>query len=84
MTLLEALEDIGKGRIIDNPNACEYRLVALARGIYSFYIWQTGETVEIELTGTPTENAEKIEKEWYKRVQPFYQDSITRAAYRKK
>lgn len=60
MTLLEALEDIGKGRIIDN--GCDYELIALAKGRYTFTFWRTGEALEITLTGKQGENAQQIER----------------------
>jgi hypothetical protein len=60
MTLLEALEDIGKGRIIDN--GCDYELIALAKGRYIFVIGWIDEILVIDLDGKPGENARKIER----------------------
>lgn len=63
MTLLEALQDIGKGRIIDN--GCNYELVALAKGTYKIKNHWHGLETEITLDGKPGENAAAIEKAYY-------------------
>ena len=61
MTLLEALQDIGKGRIIDN--GCDYQLIALAKGVYTITI-ENGRKIEITLDGKQGENARRIEGEF--------------------
>ena len=65
MTLLEALQDIGKGRIIDN--GCSYELIALAKGAYTFTL-ANGKEISIILNGKQGENAEHIEKDFYNKV----------------
>ena len=64
MTLLEALEDIGKGRIFE-VGGCEYYLAALAKGRYTMKNhWHSLEKTVI-LSGKPGENAREIEKAYY-------------------
>ena len=61
MTLYEALQDQGKGRIIDN--GCDYDLIALAKGSYTARFYN-GKVFNITLTGKQGENDRKIEKEY--------------------
>lgn len=80
MTLLEALQDIGKGRIIDN--GCDYQLIALAKGKYIFTLANDA-TIEIRLDGKQGDNARKIEKEFYSRTNWIYHNRIKKAEYTK-
>ena len=65
MTLYEALEDIGKGRIIEVGGGCELYLAALAKGRYTMKNYWHGKEKTVILTGTPGENARTIEKAYY-------------------
>ncbi len=65
MTLFEALMDMGKGRFVDT--GCDWMLVALAKGTYTFRLYDEDEII-IVLNGTPSENAHRIEKEWYDKL----------------
>jgi len=80
MTLLEALQDIGKGRIIDN--GCDYELIALAKGVYTFTLANEQE-VKIILDGKQGENARKIDREFYNTANKIYRNSIVKAEYKK-
>ena len=80
MTIIESLQDIGKGRVIDN--GCNYELIALAKGVYTFTI-SNGEKIEITLTGRQGENAAQIEKEFYRQAKPMHHNAIIKAEYRK-
>ena len=62
MKLYEALEDIGKGRFKDFD--CDRELIALAKGVYTFR--EERKEYSITLDGTPAENAERIQKEYYR------------------
>ena len=81
MTLLEALQDIGKGRIIDN--GCSYDLIALAKGIYTFTVrtYSEEKSIEIKLDGKQGENARRIESIFYSINKQHY--PIVKAEYRK-
>jgi len=83
MTLLEALEDIGKGRIIDN--GCDYELIALAKGRYTFTFWRTGGKFEIILTGKQGDNARQIQREFFNYCEKNHllYNEITSADYTK-
>ena len=87
MTLYEALQDIGKGRFIDN--GCDEELIAIAKGKYRFYFWLPGKTdngfIEIVLTGKQGENARQIERQFYTVCQAcsLYPNGIIKAEYRK-
>lgn len=83
MTLLEALQDIGKGRIIDN--GCEYELIALAKGTYTFKNSWYGDEFEITLTGKQGENARQLEKAFYDYIEAHHRsyNSISQAEYKK-
>ena len=76
MTVLEALEDIGKGRIIDN--GCDYELIALAKGTYTFH-FSIGETDTITLSGGRGANAHQMR--WYDRNLGINRDKIIKAEY---
>jgi len=76
MTVLEALSDIGKGRIIDN--GCEYELIALAKGTYTFH-FSIGVTDSITLSGGRGENAQQMR--WYDRNLGSRHNSIVKAEY---
>lgn len=80
MTLFESLQDIGKGRFIDN--GCDYELIALAKGLYCFTL-ASGEMIEIRLDGKQGENAAKIEKEYYSKAPAIYRKQIIKAEYKK-
>ena len=60
MTLYEALQDIGKGRIIDN--GCDYVMISLAKGRYTIH--NGGKVFSITLTGSQGENARTLEREY--------------------
>lgn len=81
MTLLEALQDIGKGRIIDN--GCNYELIALAKGRYTLTIDE--EPLTITLTGTPGENADEIQRVYSDHIHSRHKlyNRITKAEYKK-
>ena len=81
MTLIEALQDICKGRIIDN--GCNYELVALAKGKYKFWLNCFQDVFEITLTGKQGENAETIQRAFnnYLIEKRFYYSEIYKAEY---
>ncbi len=81
MTLLEALQDIYKGRIIDN--GCNYELIALAKGKYKFWLNCFHDVFEITLTGNQGENAATIQREFNKYLieKRFYYSEIYKAEY---
>lgn len=83
MTLLEALQDIGKGRIIDN--GCEFELIALAKGTYVFKNFWYDDEFEITLTGTQGENAREIQRAFYNYIATNHRiyNSISQAEYRR-
>ena len=83
MTVLEALQDIGKGRIIDN--GCNYELIAIAKGRYTFHFWENGQDLIITLAGTPAENAAAIQAQFsaYCKEKRVSEQGITRANYTK-
>ena len=87
MTIIEALQDIGKGRIIDN--GCEYELIALAKGKYTFTVRNySGEEKDFSVTldGRQGENAEMIQCLWeayLRKESPLLHDKIVKAEYRK-
>lgn len=81
MTLYEALQDIGKGRIIDN--GCDFELIALAKGRYTFTLADES-TIEIITDGRQGENARDLEKEYYNKVSSIYRNSIIKAEYTRK
>ena len=83
MTLLEALEDIGKGRIIDN--GCDYELIALAKGTYTFTIGWVDDYFTITLTGKQGENAQEMQRAFYNYVETHYKEynCIHKAEYRR-
>lgn len=88
MTLLESLQDIGKGRIIDN--GCEYELIALAKGNYTFTTRNySGEEKDFSFTldGRQGENAKMIQCLWEaylrRNASPLLHDKIVKAEYRK-
>ena len=62
MTLYKALQDINKGRFIDN--GYNLQLVAIAKGRYIFHLL-SGDKFEIELLNKQGENARQIENEFY-------------------
>ena len=84
MTLLESLQDIGKGRIIDN--GCEYELIALAKGVYTFTL-ANGEQIQIKLDGRQGENAAQMLKEYREKAQAIncgaYYNRIIKAEYKR-
>ena len=84
MTLLEALQDIGKGRIIDN--GCEYELIALAKGAYTFTL-ANGAQIEIKTAGKQGENAAQLVREYREKAQRIahgaYYNSIIKAEYKR-
>ena len=80
MTLLEALQDIGKGRIIDN--GCDYELIALAKGVYTFTL-ANEQIIKITLDGKQGENARRIDREFYNTANKIYRNSIVKAEYKK-
>jgi len=86
MTLYEALQDIGKGRFVDN--GCDYELIALAKGLYTFTVsTHTApyeQVIEIRLDGKQGENAHNLEKEYYSKVSAIYRNSIIKAEYTRK
>ena len=81
MTLYEALQDICKGRIIESGGS--YELVALAKGHYKFWVNCFQNVFEITLTGKQGENAETIQREFYKYLHEkhFYYSEIYKAEY---
>ena len=81
MTLIEALQDICKGRIIDN--GCSYELVALAKGHYKFWVNRFQDVFEITLTGKQGENATTIQREFNKYLDEkhFFYSEIYKAEY---
>lgn len=81
MTLIEALQDICKGRIIDN--GCNYELIALAKGTYKFWINCYRDVFEITLKGKQGENAATIQREFnkYLHEKHFYYSEIYKAEY---
>ena len=81
MTLYEALQDIGKGRFIDN--GCNYELIALAKGRYTFTLAYES-AIEIIINGRQGENARNLEKEYYSKVSSIYRNSIIKAEYTRK
>lgn len=81
MTLYESLQDIGKGRFIDN--GCNYELIALAKGRYTFTLADES-AIEIIVDGRQGENARNLEKEYYSKVYAIYRNSITKAEYTRK
>ena len=81
MTLFEALQDMGKGRIIDT--GCDYELIALARGVYTFHFWETGEDLVITLSETPAENARAIKKQFSAYCRQNHVEHVTKATYHK-
>jgi len=80
MTLLEALQDIGKGRIIDN--GCDYELIALAKGVYTFTL-ANEQIIKITLDGKQGENARRIDREFYSAANKIYRNRIVKAEYKK-
>lgn len=83
MTLYEALQDIGKGRFVDN--GCDYDLIALAKGTYTFRNDWEDYAFTITLDGKQGENAQKIEREYFKFCtdnRKMY-NAITSAEYKK-
>lgn len=82
MTLYEALQDAGKGRIVDT--GCDYKLIALAKGRYTFTTF-TGYTFTLEATGSPAENARQIERQFYAESTKnrFLYNEIKRMDYKK-
>lgn len=81
MTLYEALQDIGKGRIIDN--GCDFELIALAKGRYTFTLADES-TIEIIINGRQGENARNLEKEYYSKAPAIYRNHIIKAEYTRK
>ena len=81
MTLFEALQDIGKGRIADVHGT--YELIALARGVYTFHFWETGEDLVITLSETPAENAIAIKKQFSAYCRQNHVEHVTRSSYHK-
>lgn len=85
MTLYEALQDIGKGRFVDN--GCDYELIALAKGTYTFIVntYRTPyeQVVKIRLDGRQGENAHNIERLFSEQVKSFCRNNIIKAEYRR-
>lgn len=81
MTLLEALQDIGKGRVIISSG--DYILTALGRGKYIFHIGRISADFSTMLDGSPADNARKIQEEFsnFCRQNHILYDDITRAEY---
>lgn len=81
MTLYQALQDVNKGRIIDN--GCNYELIALAKGRYTFELF-SGRSITIICNDTPAENARKLENNYYNMITPAeHFDGIRTADYTK-
>lgn len=81
MTLYESLQDKGKGRFIDT--GCDYEMIALAKGTYTFTL-ASGATNSIILSGTQGENARKMEKDFYRWTNGIYHNTITKLEYSRK
>lgn len=85
MTLYEALQDIGKGRFVDN--GCDYELIAIAKGLYTFtvrtYTAPYEQIIKIRLDGKQGENARDIEKQFYEKVERHCNNRITKAEYKR-
>lgn len=80
MTLLESLQDIGKGRVIDT--GCDYELIALAKGTYHFEFnsFSHLEPLTVTLTGKQGENARELKRAYYNHNR-LGGNSITKAEY---
>lgn len=86
MTLYEALQDKGKGRFIDN--GCDFEMIALAKGTYTFTVRTDSFPYEKEITiildGKQGENARKMEKEFYSISGGYYHNKIIALDYSRK
>lgn len=85
MTLYEALQDIGKGRFVDN--GCDYELIAIAKGLYTFTVsTHTApyeQVIKIRLDGKQGENAREIEMQFSMKVERHCSNRITKAEYKR-
>ncbi len=87
MTLYESLQDKGKGRFIDN--GCDFEMIALAKGTYTFtvrtYYAPYEREIKITLDGKQGENARRMEKEFFEKTQHgYFANSITKLEYSRK